>query len=69
MSFAVEPGVIPESSGSSGNMWDSPKSSGIILWSPLSGVPTSFVKPFVWALNRVNVVAVTTIFVLHVGVI
>ena len=30
---------------------------------------TSFVVPFVLALNRVNVVTVTTILVLHVGVI
>ena len=34
-----------------------------------SGRDTSFVVSFVLALNRVNVVAVTTILVLHVGVI
>ena len=34
-----------------------------------SGRGTSFVVSFVLALNRVNVVAVTTILVLHVGVI
>ena len=33
------------------------------------GRATSFVVSFVLALNRVNVVAVTTILVLHVGVI
>ena len=33
------------------------------------GRGTSAVVSFVMALNRVNVVAVTTIFVLHVGVI
>ena len=34
-----------------------------------SGRATSFVVSFVLALNRVNIVAVTTILVLHVGVI
>ena len=33
------------------------------------GRATSFVVSFVLALNRVNIVAVTTILVLHVGVI
>ena len=33
------------------------------------GSATSFVVSFVLALNRVNIVAVTTILVLHIGVI
>ena len=33
------------------------------------GAATSFVVSFVLALNRVNILAVTTILVLHVGVI
>ena len=31
------------------------------------GLATSFVVPFVWTLNKVNIVAVTTLLVLHVG--
>ena len=57
----------------------SPYSKPIQRWRPLAattkevprpyGRGTSFVVSFVLALNRVNVVAVTTILVLHVGVI